>query len=129
ELGVKTGDRVAIYMPMIPETVFAMLACARLGAPHTVIFGGFSASAIADRVKDCGVEFVITADGGYRKGKASGLKSVVDEAMVDCPEVRNVLVVQRTGQDVDLKEGRDLLCQEVVDRQFEIITPVAFDSV
>src|SRR5690625_2355164 len=72
ELGVKTGDRVAIYMPMIPETVFAMLACARIGAPHTVIFGGFSDRAIADRVKDCGVEFIITADGGYRRGKANG---------------------------------------------------------
>ena len=128
ELGVKTGDRVAIYMPMIPETVFAMLACARLGAPHTVIFGGFSASAIADRVKDCEVEFVITADGGYRKGNASGLKSVVDEAMVDCPEVRNVLVVQRTGQDIDWHEGRDLWWHDVVDRQSETHTPEAFDS-
>ena len=128
ELGVKTGDRVAIYMPMIPETVFAMLACARLGAPHTVIFGGFSASAIADRVKDCGVEFVITADGGYRKGKPSALKSVVDEAMEDCPEVRNVLVVRRTGQDVDWNDDRDLWWHEVVDRQPEIHTPEAFDS-
>src|SRR5699024_11267044 len=116
-------------MPITSVTVIPLPATARLGSPHTLIFGGFSASANADRVKNCGVEFVITADGGYRKGKASGLKSVVDEAMVDCPEVRNVLVVQRTGQDVDLKEGRDLLCQEVVDRQFEIITPVAFDSV
>ncbi|WP_166969963.1 acetate--CoA ligase [Brevibacterium atlanticum] len=128
ELGVKTGDRVAIYMPMIPETVFAMLACARLGAPHTVIFGGFSSSAITDRVKDCGVEFVITADGGYRKGKASGLKSVVDEAMDDCPEVRNVLVVRRTGQDVEWNDERDLWWHEVVDRQPETHTPEAFDS-
>lgn len=128
ELGVRTGDRVAIYMPMIPETVFAMLACARLGAPHTVIFGGFSAHAISDRVKDCGVEFVITADGGYRKGKPSGLKSVVDEAMDECPEVRNVLVVQRTGQDIDWHEGRDLWWHDVVDRQSGEHTPESFDS-
>ena len=128
ELGVKTGDRVALYMPMIPETVFAMLACARIGAPHTVIFGGFSAHAISDRVKDCGVEFVITADGGYRKGKPSGLKSVVDEAMEDCPEVRNVLVVRRTGQDVDWHEGRDLWWHEFVDKQSDEHKPESFDS-
>ncbi|MDN6123047.1 MAG: acetate--CoA ligase, partial [Brevibacterium sp.] len=128
ELGVKTGDRVAIYMPMIPETVFAMLACARIGAPHTVIFGGYSAHAISDRVKDCGVEFVITADGGYRKGKPSGLKSVVDEAMQECPEVRNVLVVRRTGQDVDWHEDRDLWWHEVVDKQSAEHKPESFDS-
>src|SRR5699024_6865666 len=113
ELGVATGDRVAIYLPMIPETVFAMLACARIGAPHTVIFGGFSAKAIEDRIKDCGVEFVITADGGYRKGKASGLKVTVDQAMENCPDVRNVLVVRRTGQDVDWNESRDLWWHDV----------------
>src|SRR5699024_1598847 len=87
ELGVKTGDRVAIYMPMIPETVFAMLACARIGAPHTVIFGGFSDKAIADRVRDCGVEVVITSDGGYRRGKTNPLKATVDKAIEDIPEV------------------------------------------
>lgn len=128
ELGVKTGDRIALYMPMIPETVFAMLACARIGAPHTVIFGGFSAHAISDRVQDCGVEFVITADGGYRKGKPSGLKSVVDEAIKDLPQVRNVLVVQRTKQDIDWQEGRDLWWHEVVDKQSDQHTPEFFDS-
>src|SRR5699024_6640569 len=87
ELGVKTGDRVALYMPMIPETVFAMLACARIGAPHTVIFGGFSDRAIADRIQDCGVEIVITADGGYRRGKAGSLKAAVDKAIADLPQV------------------------------------------
>ncbi len=117
ELGVKTGDRVALYMPMIPETVFAMLACARLGAPHTVIFGGFSSRAVADRIKDCGVEVVITADGGYRRGKPSGLKATVDEALEECPDVRSVLVVRRTGQDVAWTEGRDLWWHEAVDRQ------------
>ncbi|MBM7368979.1 acetate--CoA ligase [Gordonia hydrophobica] len=128
ELGVKTGDRVAIYMPMIPETVFAMLACARIGAPHTVIFGGFSARAIADRVQDCGVEVVITADGGYRRGKPSPLKAVVDEAMESCPDVRTVLVVKRTGQDVDWTDGRDLWWSDVVDRQSAQHTPEAFDA-
>ncbi len=128
ELGVKTGDRVAIYMPMIPETVFAMLACARIGAPHTVIFGGFSARAIADRVKDCGVEIVITSDGGYRRGKPSGLKATVDEAMKECPEVRNVLVVKRTGQEVDWAEGRDIWWDDIVGRQSAEHTPEAFDS-
>ncbi|MDN6410320.1 MAG: acetate--CoA ligase [Yaniella sp.] len=128
ELGVKTGDRVALYMPMIPETVFAMLACARIGAPHTVIFGGFSDRAIADRIQDCGVEIVITADGGYRRGKASSLKAAVDKAIADLPQVRNVLVVQRTGQDVDWQEDRDLWWHDVVDRQSEEHTPEAFDA-
>ncbi|MGB3303778.1 MAG: acetate--CoA ligase [Gordonia sp. (in: high G+C Gram-positive bacteria)] len=128
ELGVQTGDRIAIYMPMIPETVFAMLACARIGAPHTVIFGGFSARAIADRVQDCGVQVVITADGGFRRGKPSALKAVVDEAMTLCPEVRTVLVVKRTGQDVDWTEGRDLWWSDVVDRQSAQHTPEAFDA-
>lgn len=128
ELGVKTGDRVALYMPMIPETVFAMLACARLGAPHTVIFGGFSDKAIADRVQDCGVEIVITADGGYRRGKPNGLKSTVDQAVRDLPQVRNVVVVQRTGQDVDWDDDRDLWWHDIVDRQSDQHTPEAFDA-
>lgn len=128
ELGVKTGDRVALYMPMIPETVFAMLACARLGAPHTVIFGGFSDRAIADRIKDCGVEIVITADGGYRRGKANGLKATVDSAIADLPQVRNVLVVQRTGQDVEWQDDRDLWWHDVVDKQSDQHTPEAFDA-
>ncbi|MDN5757495.1 MAG: acetate--CoA ligase, partial [Tomitella sp.] len=128
EIGVKAGDRIAIYMPMIPETVFAMLACARIGAPHTVIFGGFSAKAIADRVQDCGVEVVITADGGYRKGKASGLKATVDEAMTQCPDVHTVLVVKRTGQDVDWSEGRDRWWSDAVDKQSASHKPQSFDA-
>ncbi len=117
ELGVKTGDRVAIYMPMIPETVVAMLACARLGAPHTVIFAGFSAQSIEDRVKDCGVEIVITADGANRRGKASALKRTVDEAVAKCPGVRHVVVVKRTGQDVDWNDDLDLWWSDVIERQ------------
>jgi acetyl-CoA synthetase len=116
-LGVKTGDRVAIYMPMIPETVVAMLACARLGAPHTVIFGGFSSDALRGRITDCDARVVITADGGYRKGAESALKPNVDEALQDCPDVRNVLVVRRTGQDVAWTEGRDLWWHDYVDKQ------------
>jgi acetyl-CoA synthetase len=117
ELGVKTGDRVAIYLPMIPEAVVAMLACARIGAPHTVVFGGFSSDALYSRVIDCGVQIVITADGGYRRGKPSTLKPAVDEALQYGCDVRKVLVVQRTKQDVPMEEGRDLWWHEFVGKQ------------
>ncbi len=131
ELGVKTGDRVAIYMPMIPETVVAMLACARLGAPHTVVFGGFSADALAGRIQDCDARVVITADGGYRRGAASALKPAVDEAVSRCPDVRSVLVVRRTGQD--LGEGgwnadRDVWWHDLVEKQDSSHEPEMFDS-
>jgi acetyl-CoA synthetase len=115
DLGVKAGDRVAIYMPMIPETVIAMLACARLGAPHSVVFGGFSADALASRILDADARVVITADGGYRRGAPSALKPAVDAALAQCPDVRSVLVVRRTGQDVDWTQGRDLWWHDVVD--------------
>ena len=117
ELGVVSGSKVAIYMPMIPETVVAMLACARLGAPHTVVFGGFSADALRDRILDCDARFVITADGGFRRGAPSALKPAVDEALTGCPAVSKVLVVRRTGQDVGWVDGRDVWWHEVVDRQ------------
>ncbi len=117
ELGVQKGDRIAIYMPMIPETVIAMLACARLGAPHTVVFGGFSADALRGRVLDCDARLVITADGGYRRGAASALKPAVDEALAEGSNVRNVLVVRRTGQDVPWTDGRDVWWHDIVDRQ------------
>jgi acetyl-CoA synthetase len=128
ELGVQTGDRVAIYMPMIPETVIAMLACARLGAPHTVVFGGFSSTALSDRIIDCDAHVVITADGGYRRGAPAALKPAVDEAVARCPGVRSVLVVRRTGQDVEWTEGRDLWWHDVVDRQSPEHEPEAFDA-
>jgi len=127
ELGVRTGDRVAIYMPMIPETVVAMLACARLGAPHTVVFGGFSATALRDRIQDCDARIVITVDGQYRRGNQAALKPAVDEAVAECPDVRNVLVVRRTGQDVAWTD-KDLWWHEVVDRQPTTHTPEAFDA-
>jgi acetyl-CoA synthetase len=128
ELGVKTGDRVAIYMPMIPETVVAMLACARIGAPHTVVFGGFSSQALVDRIQDCEARVVITSDGGYRRGAPAGLKPAVDEALAKCPDVRNVLVVKRTGQDIDWTDGRDLWWDDVVGKQSTEHTPEAFDA-
>ncbi|MHB1289034.1 acetate--CoA ligase [Georgenia sp.] len=106
-LGVRTGDRVAIYLPMIPEAVIAMLACARIGAPHSVIFGGFSAEALHSRINDADARVVITADGGYRRGKASALKPAVDEALAKGTPVEHVLVVERTGQEVPWTEGRD----------------------
>ena len=105
--GVKPGDRVMIYLPMIPEAITAMLACARIGAPHSVVFSGFSAEALKERTNDCGAKVVITADGGYRRGVIVPVKKSVDIAMDGCPKVKTVLVVQRTKQDVPMKEGRD----------------------
>jgi acetyl-CoA synthetase len=128
ELGVKTGDRVAIYVPMIPEAVVAMLACARLGAPHSVVFGGFSAEALAGRILDLDAHVVITADGGFRRGAASGLKPNVDLALEQCPDVHTVLVIRRTGQDIDWTEGRDRWWHEVVDRQPATHTAEAFEA-
>ena len=127
-IGVKEGDRVAIYMPMIPEAVTAMLACARIGAAHSVIFGGFSADAIAERVLDADAHFVITADGGFRRGEPSGLKVAVDEALAQCPNVEHVLVVRRTGQAVDWVEGRDIWWHDLVDMQPSVHDPKAFPA-
>jgi acetyl-CoA synthetase len=127
-LGVQKGDRVAIYMPMIPETAIAMLACARLGAPHSVVFGGFSADALKGRIQDADARIVITSDGGYRRGSAHALKPAVDEALTECPDVRNVVVVRRTGQDVAWSEGRDVWWHDVVESQSDEHTPEAHDS-
>src|SRR5207342_3731779 len=97
ELGITKGDRVAIYMPMIPELPIAMLACARLGAPHTVVFGGFSAEALSGRIIDCGAKVLITADGGWRRGKPADLKTAADEAAAQSPTIEKVLVARRLG--------------------------------
>lgn len=105
--GIKKGDRVVIYLPMIPELAIALLACARIGAVHSVVFAGFSATAVATRINDCGAKMVITSDGSYRGKKAIDLKGIVDDAMEHCPDVENVLVVKRTNSDVLMKEGRD----------------------
>jgi acetyl-CoA synthetase len=127
-LGVRAGDRVAIYMPMIPEAVIAMLACARIGAPHTVVFGGFSADALKTRILDCDAHVVITADGGFRKGSATALKPAVDEAVSACPDVRSVLVVKRTGQDINWVEGRDVWWHDTVEQASTSHEPQAFDA-
>jgi acetyl-CoA synthetase len=127
ELGVRKGDRVAIYMPMIPELPIAMLACARIGAVHSVVFGGFSATALKSRIDDADAKLVITADGGYRRGKPSALKPIVDEAVAACPQVENVLVVRRTGQDVDTT-GKDVWWHDLVERQSDQHTPEPHDA-
>jgi acetyl-CoA synthetase len=131
-LGVGTGDRVAIYLPMIPEAIVAMLACARLGAPHTVVFGGFSAEALASRIEDFDAKVVITADGGYRRGAPSALKPAVDEARSVAAglghTVDKVLVVRRTGQDVAWDESVDVWWHDVVDSASSEHTPEAFDA-
>ena len=117
DLGVAKGDRVAIYLPMIPEAVVAMLACARIGAAHSVVFGGFSADALRSRIQDAEAKVVITADGGYRRGKPMALKPAVDEALATgAPTITNVLVVRRTGQDVEWTDGRDLWWDEALEQ-------------
>jgi acetyl-CoA synthetase len=127
ELGVGAGDRVAIYLPMVPEAAIAMLACARVGAPHSVVFGGFSAEALRSRIADADARLVITADGGFRRGAALALKAVVDEAVAQSPSVEHVLVVRRTGQDVAWSD-KDLWWHELVDRQPPTHEPAAFDA-
>jgi len=128
ELGIKAGDRVAIYMPMIPEAVISMLACARIGAPHSVVFGGFSAESLRSRIEDASASLVITADGGFRKGSSFGLKVAVDEAIENMPSVKNVLVVKRTEQEVSWNSERDIWWDDIIDRQPNTHTPEAFDS-
>ncbi|MFP5433958.1 MAG: AMP-binding protein, partial [Alphaproteobacteria bacterium] len=108
EQGVRRGDRVTLYLPMIPEAAFAMLACTRIGAVHSIVFGGFSPDSLASRIRDCDSRLVITADEGLRGGKAVPLKANVDAALAHCTSVETVLVVQRTGADVPMVEGRDL---------------------
>ena len=112
-LGVKKGDRVTIYLPMIPELPISMLACARIGAVHTVVFSGFSAKSLSDRVEDSQSKVIITADGGYRKGKIINLKEIVDESASSVQFVKNVIVYQRTGQDIQINE-KDLLWSDVM---------------
>ena len=128
ELGVRSGDRVAIYMPMIPEAVVAMLACARLGAPHSVVFAGFSAEALRSRIDDAQAKLVITADGQNRRGAAMPLKPAVDEAVAQTPCVEHVLVVRRTGEQTDMQAGRDVWWHDLVDHQSDVHVPEAFDS-
>jgi acetyl-CoA synthetase len=128
ELGIKAGDRVAIYLPMIPEAAVAMLACARIGAAHSVVFGGFSADSLLSRIQDADAELVITSDGGFRKGAAFALKPAVDEALKGATNVKNVLVVKRTGQETAWDANRDIWWHEIVDRQSDQNEAEPFDS-
>ena len=126
--GVGKGDRVCIYMPMIPEAAYAMLACARLGAIHSVVFGGFSPQSLKDRILDSDCRTLITADEGVRGGRTVPLKANVEEALADCPNVQTVLTVRRTGGDVPWHDGRDVWYHELVDGQSTTFQPVAMDA-
>jgi acetyl-CoA synthetase len=128
ELGIVAGDRVAIYMPMIPEAAVAMLACARIGAVHSVVFGGFSADALLSRIQDADAKLVITADGGFRKGSAFALKPAVDDALKGSHNVAKVLVVKRTSQETAWNSDRDIWWHEIVGRQSKSHTPEFFES-
>jgi len=129
EFGVKKGDRVVLYMPMIPEAAYAMLACARIGAIHSVVFGGFSAEALRDRINDAEAKVVITADGAYRKGKPYMLKPVVDTALEEgCPSVEKVLVVQRNFEDIVWIGGRDYSYNEMIESQADVCEAEVMDS-
>jgi len=128
QLGISAGDRVAIYLPMIPEAVISMLACTRIGAVHSVVFGGFSANALASRIHDASAKLVITSDGGFRRGSAFALKPAVDEAVADCPTVQKVLVVKRTGQEVLWNTEIDLWWHDVLADQSPNHKPESFDA-
>jgi acetyl-CoA synthetase len=128
DLGVSAGDRVTIYMPMIPETVITLLACARLGAPHNVVFCGFSADSLSGRILDSDSHVVVTTDGQFRRGSATSVKSMVDEALQKCPDVTKVLVVRRTETDVEWNDDRDVWWHDVVDSASEEHEAQAFDA-
>jgi acetyl-CoA synthetase len=128
ELGVQAGDRVAIQLPMIPEAVFAMLACARLGATHSVVFGGFSPGALRSRIDDAEAKLLITSDGQYRRGKPAPMKENTDEAVKDTPSIEHVVVVKRTETEVPWTDGRDVWWHEIVDKQSEEHEAQPFDS-
>jgi acetyl-CoA synthetase len=127
-LGVKEGDRVAIYMPLVPEAAIAMLACARIGAIHSVIFGGFSAEALVDRVNDAEARVCITADAGWRRGQEVALKPNVDEALKRCPSVEHCIVLRRTGAKVVMRKGRDVWWDELVPQQSPVCAPAELDA-
>ena len=112
--GAKKGDRICIYMPMVPELAIAVLACARIGAIHSVVFAGFSAKALSDRIVDCDCNIVLTADGAYRGTKSIGLKSIVDEALKNSPSIKSVIVLKRTGEEVSMTEGRDVWWHDAI---------------
>ncbi len=126
--GVKKGDRVCIYMPMIPEVAFAMLACARIGAVHSVVFAGFSAGSLIDRINDAGCKMILTSDGSYRGDKKLDLKSIIDEAILKCPVVEKTIVYKHTGGSVSMKQGRDFWWHEEIKKASSTCEPELMDS-
>ena len=128
DMGIEKGDRVCIYLPMIPELAVTMLACAKIGAVHSVIFAGFSASAVVSRVNDCGAKMMITSDGSYRGSKVLDLKSIIDEALEKCPTVEKTLVVKRTHNEVKMKEGRDFWMEDLYEKASADFVTIIMDA-
>ncbi len=126
--GIKKGDRVCIYLPMIPELAVSVLACARIGAVHSVVFAGFSATALSTRINDCDAKMVLTSDGSYRGSKTIDLKGIVDEALEDCPGVESVLVAKRINSEINMKEGRDEWLQPLLDEAYNDLTATVMDA-
>lgn len=127
-LGIKKGDAVTIWMPMIPEALVAMLACTRVGAIHSVVFGGFSPEALKDRIKDSKSKVLVTADGAYRRGKVIPMKGTAEEALDECPSIENVVIVQRTGTEHEIKDGRDFYWKELMAEAGDDFTPEVMDA-
>ena len=128
KIGVKKGDRVTIYLTMIPELAYIMLACARIGAVHSIIFGGFSAESIAGRIQDCGSEYIVTADEGVRGGKHIPLKETTDKALDSCPNVKKCLIINRTNKDIQIKEGRDVFYNEAIKEVKDFCEPEVLNA-
>ncbi len=128
EKGIKKGDRVVIYLPMIPELAVSLLACARIGAVHSVVFAGFSSTALSTRINDCGAKMVLTSDGSYRGTKTIDLKGIVDDALEDCPGVENVLVTKRINSDIAMKEGRDAWLAPLLEKAYGDFPPEVMDA-
>ena len=126
--GIQKGDRVCIYLPMVPELAYSVLACARIGAIHSVVFAGFSSKALATRTLDADCKMMITSDGSYRGAKTLNLKNIVDEALEDCPDVSSVLVVKRTGEEINMKDGRDEWLAPLMDKASEQCAPEIVDA-
>ncbi|MEL6485161.1 MAG: AMP-binding protein, partial [Bacteroidota bacterium] len=126
--GIQKGDRVVIYLPMVPELAISVLACARIGAIHSVVFAGFSSTALATRIVDCGAKMVLTSDGSYRGNKVLDLKSIVDEGLQECPSVESVLVVKRTGTPVEMVENRDYWLAPLMESAYSDCVPEIMDA-